>query len=221
MNFLRALLVATLLAFLAAVVWLGFREGSGSGAVVGVLGLALTAVGTLFTYQTITEQRLKAGRDEVSLRRAQADKISAWSGEAVWRASTPTHVSWDADGNQITRHGAGPVLLEFADLYAHNASDMPVHGFAFHFYVREDGSDDPYAFAGSHSIGVLMPGKTELRLEPASDSRLLQVMARTVSNIPENNLRPPQWRTGYVFTDHAGVRWGFDLTTERVEEARA
>lgn len=211
---------------LGAVVGAGLLVGTGSGgvtdwtgALISLVGLALAGLGAGYAYTSLMDSRRRDGEVRIAQRRAQAEKVKGWGGEAVWRASTPTTVVLEPGRAQVTTHGEGPILLEWCDLSAHNASDMPVSGFEFEFLVREAGSDAPYIQAGCYSIGVLMPGQHEIRFEPEPQSDLLKTMADAVRTITGNNINPPQFAIGYAFTHHNGVRWKWKRSTRRVEEA--
>jgi hypothetical protein len=224
---LSALIGALALVLVGVVVWAGVRIGSNSGsltdwtaAIVALVGVPMAAVGLRYNHIARTEQR-ECDRNAATVqRRAQAEKVSAWSSGAMWRASTPTEFK-SGPTQTVTAEGDGPILLEWCDLSILNASDMPVRKFEFEFYVREDGSDDPYTFAGSDgSTDVVMPGRIDYQLMTFG-TPLLETMADAMRTIPNNSIRPPQWRVGYAFTDHAGVRWRLDFDTRRVEEVRA
>ena len=227
MTRFHTLLGAVTLLILGALAGVGLLVGTGSGSVtdwagalIGLVGLALTGLGVGYAYMSLMDSRRRDNRADLAQRRAQAEKVTAWGGEGLWRASTPSTVLLQQGKQQVVEHGDGPILLEWADLTAHNASDMPVSGFEFEFYVREDRSENPYVYAGSHAMGVLMPGEQSLRLHPEPDSPLLATMAAVVGTLNGHSERPPQYRVGYAFTDHAGVRWRFDLESKRVEESQ-
>lgn len=166
MTRFHTLLGVVVLLVLGAVVGVGLLVGTGSGSVtdwtgalINLVGLALAGLGAGYAYMSLMDDRRRDDEEKLMRHRAQVEKVKGWGGDAAWRASTPTTVTLQPGRPQVTTHGEGPILLEWCDLFAHNASDMPVSGFEFEFFVREDGTDGPYIHAGCHFIsGVQQSG---------------------------------------------------------------
>lgn len=204
------------LAALAAAVVARMRWDSASDWALWLIALGGFALTVITFWRGVARDRTEGNR----ARRAQADKVHAWGGEMMWVASTPTRITAANDRPTVTEFGQGPIVMDWIDLNATNASDMPVHGFRFEFFVSRQGAAGAELPAGFHDFGTLLPGApVEFRL--TADPELRRQMGGVIATLLERNLTPPQLRVGYRFTDHAQVRWHRDMQSGVVVEDAA
>lgn len=107
MTAFRVALSVAALVLIGAVSWFGVRIGSDSGSLTDWTAVIVALIGLALTALMFGEQQQRERKAQSDHRGAQADKVTGWGGEAMWRASTPTHVTWKADGMQVTTGGDG------------------------------------------------------------------------------------------------------------------